>query len=97
MVIHYRRVCQLLLLHAQPQLPRTGFRGFKEFNKFKGSAGSAFSTTASGLLDLLLCRRALRAAIQLRLYLGSPEAKSNARRVEAEQAVGRKGEGQQEP
>ena len=46
---------------------------------------------------LLLCRRALRAAIQLRLYLDSPEAKANARRVEAEQALRRKGDGRQEP
>jgi four helix bundle protein len=46
---------------------------------------------------LLLCRRALRAAIQLRLYLDSPEANANARRVEAEQALRRKGDGRQEP
>lgn len=43
---------------------------------------------------LLLCRRALRAAIQLRLYLDSPEAKANARRVESDQALRRKSEDQ---
>jgi hypothetical protein len=46
---------------------------------------------------LLLCRRALKAAIQLRLYLDSPEAKANARRVENEQALRMKSEGDQEP